>query len=263
LGKTKYCPVDSAYSFVDYLAVGIDKKQDPVYDWPGDNKIIASMQKKTLKIKVSAGIGKVSGKCIIPEKPRCVLTIAHGAGAGMAHVFMETLATRLAEEGIATLRFNFPFMENKKGRPDSPAVAHQTIKAAIASARELFPRLPLFVAGKSFGGRMSSQHLSLEHDDTVKGLIFYGFPLHQPGKPSTERADHLKQVKVPMLFLQGTRDALATWDMIEALCKSLRKAKLVKLEGADHSFKAGKKDIMSLLVDATKEWTAKVLSGKK
>jgi uncharacterized protein len=218
------------------------------------------MQKKTLKIKVSAEIGTVSGKCIIPGKPQCILVLAHGAGAGMDHVFMETLATRLAEENIATLRFNFPFMENKKGRPDSPAVAHQTIKAAIAKAKELFPGLPLFVAGKSFGGRMSSQYLSLEHNENIRGLIFYGFPLHQPGKPSTERADHLKKVKVPMLFLQGTKDALATWDMIETVCKSLRKAKLVKLEGADHSFKAGKKDIMLLLVRATKEWMEKLIS---
>lgn len=217
------------------------------------------MQTKTYKIKVSADIGNVSAKCIAPATPGCILTLAHGAGAGMDHVFMETLATRLAEAGIATLRFNFPFAEGKKGRPDSPPVAHQTIKAAIAKAHDLFPKLPLFVAGKSFGGRMSSQLLSLEHDETVKGLIFYGFPLHQPGKPSTDRADHLKQVKVPMLFLQGTRDALATWDMIESVCKSLRKAKLVKLEGADHSFKAGKKDIMSMLVEETKLWVGKKL----
>ena len=177
----------------------------------------------------------------------------------MDHIFMETLATRLAEQGIATLRFNFPFTENKKGRPDSPAIAHQTIKAAIAKAHELFPKLPLFVAGKSFGGRMSSQYLSLNHDDTVQGLIFYGFPLHQPGNPSIERADHLKQVKVPMLFLQGTKDALATMDLIEKVSKPLKKAKLVKLEGADHSFKAGKKDIMSELVEATKKWTEKII----
>ena len=215
------------------------------------------MQKKSLKIAVSKEIGKVSAKCFVPDKPKCIMTLAHGAGAGMDHIFMETLATRLAEEGIATLRFNFPFTENKKGRPDSPAVAHQAIKAAIAKAHELFPKLPLFVAGKSFGGRMSSQLLSADPLDTVQGLIFYGFPLHQPGNPSVDRAEHLKQVKAPMLFLQGTRDALATIDLIEKVSKPLKKAKLVKLEGADHSFKAGKKDIMSELVAATKEWIAK------
>ena len=217
------------------------------------------MQKKSLKILVSKEIGKVSAKCIIPAKPGCVLSIAHGAGAGMEHIFMETLATQLAEQGIATLRFNFPFTENKKGRPDSPPIAHQTIKAAIAKAHELFPKLPLFAAGKSFGGRMSSQYLSLNHDDSVQGLIFYGFPLHQPGNPSVERAEHLKQVNVPMLFLQGTKDALATITLIEKVTKPLKNAKLVKLEGADHSFKAGKKDIMSELVAATKQWTEKII----
>jgi len=191
-----------------------------------------------------------------------VLTLAHGAGAGMDHSFMETLASRLSEKGIATLRFNFPFTENKKGRPDSPAVAHQTIKAAIAKTHELFPKLPLFVAGKSFGGRMSSQYLSANPDDTVRGIIFYGFPLHPAGNPSTDRAGHLKQLKLPMLFLQGSKDALASWDLIEAVCKTLRKARLVKFEGADHSFKAGKKDIMSALVDTTKEWTEKIIGGE-
>jgi predicted alpha/beta-hydrolase family hydrolase len=217
------------------------------------------MQKKTLKIQVSKEIGKVSARCFIPAKPICVLSLAHGAGANMDHIFMETLATKLAEEGVATLRFNFPFTENKKGRPDSPAVAHQAIKAAIEKAHELFPKLPLFVAGKSFGGRMSSQYLSANHDETVSGLIFYGFPLHQPGNPSVERAEHLKQVKVPMLFLQGTRDALATIALIEKVVKPLKKAKLVKLEGADHSFKAGKKDIMSELIAATKQWMEKII----
>lgn len=215
------------------------------------------MQRKTLKINVSPEIGKVTGKTITPAKPVAFIVLAHGAGAGMDHIFMETLATRLAENDIATLRYNFPFAENKKGRPDSPAVAHQAIKAAIAKGLELFPKIPMFVAGKSFGGRMSSQLLSEEHDDNVKGLIFYGFPLHQPGKPSTERAAHLKKVKAPMLFLQGTKDALATWDMIKALCKSLKKAKLVKLEGADHSFKAGKKDVIGVLVEETKAWVEK------
>src|SRR5690348_4124667 len=149
------------------------------------------MKDKSIKLSVSDTIGKVSAKCIIPDKPICILSLAHGAGAGMDHIFMETLAKGLGEAGIATLRFNFPFTENKKGRPDSPAVAHQTIEAAINKAHELFPKLPVFVSGKSFGGRMSSQLLSADPDDTVQGLIFYGFPLHQPGNPSIERAEHL------------------------------------------------------------------------
>ncbi len=177
----------------------------------------------------------------------------------MDHPFMETLSDALSKVGIATLRFNFPFMENKKGRPDSPAVAHATIAAAIKKARELQPDLPLFASGKSFGGRMSSQYLAEQTDSPVSGIIFYGFPLHPSGKPSTERADHLKALKIPMLFLQGSKDTLATWELIETVCGSLRKATLVKLEGADHSFKAGKKDVMSLLVDETKKWVDKVL----
>jgi len=219
------------------------------------------MREKSIKIQVSEDIGKVSGKCIIPPARQCVLVLAHGAGAGMEHSFMETLASRLAEQEVATVRYNFPFAENKKGRPDSPVIAHQAVKAAIAKTQELFPQLPLFVAGKSFGGRMSSQYLSAHHDPAVRGIIFYGFPLHPAGKPSTERAEHLKQVKLPMLFLQGTKDALANWDLIEAVCKPIRLASLVELEGADHSFKAGKKDTISWLVDSTRQWTGKILAG--
>jgi predicted alpha/beta-hydrolase family hydrolase len=217
------------------------------------------MNKKSLSLQVSSDIGKVSAECFVPEKSTCIMTLAHGAGAGMDHSFMVNLSTMLAESGIATMRFNFPFAEHKKGRPDSPAVAHQTIEAAIKKAQDLYPSLPLFVSGKSFGGRMSSQYLAAHRDAAVKGIIFYGFPLHPSGKPSVERAEHLKEVKVPMLFLQGTKDTLATWDLIEEVCSSLKKAKLVKLEGADHSFKAGKKDIMTLLTQATKEWVEKKL----
>ena len=212
------------------------------------------MKTQPLSLEVSPAIGNVSGECIIPEKATCIMSLAHGAGAGMNHAFMITLAKSLSEAGIATMRFNFPFTENKKGRPDPPAVAHKTIEASIVKAKELFPKLPLFVAGKSFGGRMTSQYLSSHHDTSVKGIIFYGFPLHPAGKPSTERADHLKDVKIPMLFFQGTRDALATWDLIESVCTSLPLAKLVRIEGADHSFKAGKQNVIQLLVDTTRDW---------
>jgi predicted alpha/beta-hydrolase family hydrolase len=150
-------------------------------------------------------------------------------------------------------------MEKKKPRPDMPAVAHQAIAAAIDKAQQLFPTLPLFVAGKSFGGRMSSQYLAEHNNAAVKGIIFYGFPLHPAGKPATDRAEHLKLVKQPMLFLQGTKDALATWDLMEPVCKSLKRATLVKIEGADHSFKAGKTDTMALLVTATQDWIQKKL----
>jgi predicted alpha/beta-hydrolase family hydrolase len=219
------------------------------------------MNTQSLVLEVSPAIGNVSAECIIPGESSCIMTLAHGAGAGMNHSFMVSLANALAENNIATLRFNFAFTENKKRRADTPAAAHQTIADAIAKAQELFPSLPLFVSGKSFGGRMSSQYLAAHNNTAVKGIIFYSFPLHPAGKPSTDRAEHLKQVKQPMLFLQGTKDELATWDLIESVCASLQSATLVKIEGADHSFKAGKKDIMTELVKTTNEWIQKKLKN--
>ena len=217
------------------------------------------MKIKSLTLDVSAEKGKVSAEYILPENCICMMTLAHGAGAGMNHSFMIDIANKLAEKGIGTLRFNFPFMENKKGPADKPAVAHATIAVAIKEAQKLFPSLPLVASGKSFGGRMSSQYLAEHHEIDVNGIIFYGFPLHPAGKPSTDRSEHLKNVKQPMLFLQGTKDELAQWTLIETVCKSLKKATLVKIEGADHSFKAGKKDIMSVLVNETYEWIKKKL----
>ena len=145
---------------------------------------------------VSDTAGTVSAKYTTPKAPRCILTLAHGAGAGMNHSFMESLAHALGEIAIATLRFNFPFAERGKGRPDRPTTAHATVAAAIAKAQKLRPDLPLFVVGKSFGGRMSSQHLAANPDNTVKGLVFYGFPLHPAEKPTTERADHLQTLQL-------------------------------------------------------------------
>ena len=217
------------------------------------------MKTKSLSLKISPSVGAVSAECIIPEKSTCIMTLAHGAGAGMHHSFMVTLAQLLSEQGIATMRFNFPFAENKKGRPDTPAVAHQTIEAIIVKAQKLFPDLSLFVAGKSFGGRMTSQYLSAHPHPEIKGMIFYGFPLHPPGKPSTERAEHLKEVKTPMLFLQGTKDELATWNLIESVCFSLKLATLIKIEGANHAFKAGKQNILQLLAGTTKDWIEKMI----
>jgi len=218
------------------------------------------MKTKTYSIKVSSTIGSVSAEIVAPKDAKAIITIAHGAGAGMKHEFMVKLSQSLAETGIASLRFNFPFMENKKRRPDTPAVAHQTIEAAIKKAKKLFPKLPLFVAGKSFGGRMTSQYMSLNHDEETKGIIFYGFPLHAPGKPSIERGDHLKDVKLPMLFLQGSRDEFAEWKLINKVCKSLPLAELVKIEGANHGFKAGKRDVIKELAIVTIEWIEKIIN---
>jgi predicted alpha/beta-hydrolase family hydrolase len=208
-----------------------------------------------IKITVSESIGKVSAELTEPKSPHCVMTFAHGAGAGMQHPFMTGMSEELAGSGIATLRFNFPYMESRKNRPDVPAVAHKAIDAAAAKARKLKPELPLLLSGKSFGGRMSSQYLSGEHADFIRGVVFFGFPLHAPGKASVDRADHLKTVKVPMLFLQGSRDDLAKWDLIESVCKPLKNATLIRFEGADHSFRvSGKKTIVPELAAAVAKW---------
>jgi predicted alpha/beta-hydrolase family hydrolase len=209
---------------------------------------------RSIRLPVSDVVGTVSGEYLFSAAPSCIMTLAHGAGAGMDHSFMVELAAMLAAVDIATLRFNFPFTEHKKFRPDSPAVAHATIAAAITHARETFPTLPFFAAGKSFGGRMTSQYLSLDPRPEVRGLVFYGFPLHAAGKPSIDRAEHLKNIKTPKLFLQGTKDELASWDLIYSVCSGLAKTRLVRLDGVNHAFKAGKRDILSLLVRATEEW---------
>ena len=214
------------------------------------------MKIDSLKINVSESIGSVSAETVIPDKINSLLVLAHGAGADMNHKFMKQLAKSLAEHGIGTLRFNFPFMENKKGRPDVPAVAEKTIEAAITKARELFPAVKLFAGGKSFGGRMTSNLLSKRFLQ-LDGIVFYGFPLHAPGKASKDRAAHLKDVKIPMLFLQGTRDALANLQLITEVTTELPLATMNIFEGADHSFAAGKRDVMRELVDATSSWIMK------
>jgi uncharacterized protein len=206
------------------------------------------------KLDVSPAVGAVSAEYMVPDKTVAIMTLAHGAGAGMDHTFMVELVSRLAGVGIATLRFNFPFMEGKKGRPDTPAVAHETIAAAIGRAHEDFAALPLFAAGKSFGGRMTSQYLAVHPRPEVRGIVFFGFPLHPAGKPGIERAEHLRDIKIPKLFLQGTKDALAEWDLIYEVCSTLRKTRLVRIDGADHGFKAGKRDVIGELVDSTEEW---------
>jgi hypothetical protein len=212
-----------------------------------------------VKIKVSEKIGSVSTEVVMPKKPTAVLVLAHGAGAGMQHPFMKQLSEELSKLQIGSVRFNFPFTENKKGRPDVPPVAHATIEATIAAVIKKYPDTPLFIGGKSFGGRMSSQLMSTKNLDKVKGIVFFGFPLHQPGNPGTERAEHLKAVKIPMLFLQGTRDALADFNMIQEVTKRLKKAKLVSFEGADHSFKAPKQNLIPALAEATANWINKLI----
>lgn len=213
---------------------------------------------KSLKIKISENIGSISAILMEPPKMKALVVLAHGAGAGMNHKFMIELSDALTAKGIGTLRYNFPYMENGKKRPDIPAVATKTVELVLMKAYELYPKVKIFGAGKSFGGRMTSQCLSKTPLDFVKGLIFYGFPLHPAGAPALDRADHLKQVPVPMLFLQGTRDALAELSLIKQATGNLKKSSLHLFEGADHSFKSGKKEFIPELTEATKTWIDQV-----
>ncbi|UII31310.1 dienelactone hydrolase family protein [Fulvivirga ulvae] len=214
----------------------------------------------TEKINVSEKIGLVSCEILPAPSAKAVMVLSHGAGAGMHHQFMISLAEQLAEVNITSLRFNFPYMEQGKKRPDVPRIAVKTIEEAINKARQLFPELPIFGGGKSFGGRMTSLYAASNHHD-LAGLVFYGFPLHPPGKPSVNRADHLSKINCPMLFLQGTRDKLATSSLITEVTASLSKATLINLEGADHSFHMLKKSgitdeqVIRQLAVHTLKWT--------
>lgn len=179
----------------------------------------------------------VSALWLQPRKPQATYVFAHGAGAGMQHSFMAALSQALHDESVATLRYQFPAMERGSRRPDSPAVAHAAVRAAVALARERLPEKPLFAGGKSFGGRMTSQAQAADAMPGVCGLVFVGFPLHPAGKPGIERAEHLARVKLPMLFLQGTRDELAELALLQGVVASLGERATLHLEDdADHAF---------------------------
>jgi predicted alpha/beta-hydrolase family hydrolase len=219
-----------------------------------------------VSIAVSAE-SRVSGLLEAPKDARACYVLAHGAGAGMKHPFMAAVAAGLAKRGIATLRYQFLYMERGGKRPDPPKIAHAAVRAAVAEAARRLPDLPLIAGGKSFGGRMTSQAQALIPMDGVRGLAFLGFPLHPAKQPSSERGKHLSDVRMPMLFLQGTRDALAAQNEIEALCKALGpRATLKFFEGADHSFhvpaKSGRTDaqVMNDLLDTFVAWTDRVLA---
>jgi len=209
-----------------------------------------------------AKAGSVSALLISPPKARACYVFAHGAGAGMTHPFMETFAAGLGERGVASLRYQFPYMEKASRRPDPPAVAHAAVRAAVAEAGRTCPGLPLIAGGKSFGGRMTSQAQASAPLSGVRGLVFVGFPLHPAGKPSSDRAKHLAEVKVPMLFLQGTRDTLAELTLLEPVVASLSPlATLHVVKEADHSFhvlaRSGRNDreVMTEILDAFASWT--------
>jgi uncharacterized protein len=213
-----------------------------------------------LKFAVGSA-GNVSALLMRPKAARACYVLAHGAGAGMRHASMEAIAAGLAERSIATLRYQFPYMEKGSKRPDPPALAQATVRAAVAEAAKACAGLPLLAGGKSFGGRMTSQAQAKAPLEGVKGIAFFGFPLHAAGKPSADRAAHLAEVKIPMLFLQGTRDALAELSLLEPVVKALgRKATLHLAEGADHSFhvlkSSGRNDreVLAEILDAFVVW---------
>jgi len=214
--------------------------------------------------------GPVSGLLTRPRHARACFVFAHGAGAGMTHPFMAKVAAGLGERGIATLRYQFPYMEKGSKRPDQPSVAHAAVRAAVAEAVRCCGALPLIAGGKSFGGRMTSQAQAIAPLAGVHGLAFFGFPLHPAGKPSNDRAKHLADVHVPMLFLQGTRDALAELTLLEPVVKGLgskglgSSATLHPVRDADHSFhvlaRSGRNDgeVMGEILDAFVAWAGAI-----
>jgi uncharacterized protein len=219
---------------------------------------------RELKFNVGNDVGSAHGVSALlmrPKEARACYVLAHGAGAGMRHASMEAIAMGLAERGIATLRYQFTYMEKGSKRPDPPALAQATVRAAVAEAAKACAGLPLIAGGKSFGGRMTSQAQAKAPLDSVKGLVFFGFPLHPAGKPSSDRAAHVADVKIPMLFLQGTRDALADLGLLKPIVKGLgNKATLHLAEGADHSFhvlkSSGRNDgeVLAEILDAFAAW---------
>ena len=222
-------------------------------------------EQRELRFRASASAGEVSALLRRPATARWLLVLAHGAGAGMRHPFLAALAERLAGRAVATFRYQFAYMETGSRRPDPRPLLLATVRSAVATAADLAPGLPLLAGGKSMGGRMTSGAAAKEPLPGVRGLVFFGFPLHPAGRPSTERADHLAQVAAPMLFLQGGRDTLADLDLLRPLVAGLGpRATLHEIPAADHSFhvlkRSGRTDaeILDELADATAAWAARL-----
>jgi predicted alpha/beta-hydrolase family hydrolase len=225
----------------------------------------------TLELRVAVGerTGAVSALLVQPAGAEQLLVLAHGAGAGMRHAFLASMSERLAAHRVATLRYQFPYVERGSRRPDPPAVLEATVRAAAAKGAELAEGRPLFAGGKSMGGRMTSRAQAAEPLPGVLGLVFLGFPLHPAGRPATERADHLAAVRVPMLFLQGTRDELAVLELLAPICRRLPHATLSVIDGADHSFRTPRRrglsdgDVLDTLAAAVKNWISSGCSGPR
>ena len=219
-----------------------------------------------LRFTASSGAGEVSALVMRPPDARAMLVIGHGAGAGMRHAFMDAVARRLADRGVATFRYQFPFMEAGGRRPDPRPVLFATVRAAVAAARTRTPDLPLFAGGKSMGGRMTSMAAAETPLEAVRGIVFLGFPLHPAGRPASDRAAHLSDVSVPMLFLNGTRDKLAALELLEPVCDHLGSlARLRVVAAADHSFhvlkRSGRTDdeVLDELADATGAFVTRLI----
>jgi uncharacterized protein len=193
------------------------------------------------ELSFTAGGERLDALLLRPAGARLMYVLAHGAGAGMRHAFLQSIAESLAEERVATFRYQFPYMQAGRGRVDPPAVAHAAVRAAVAAAREAAPDLPLIAGGKSFGGRMTTQAQADAPLPGVGGIALLGFPLHPAGAPSVQRAEHLARVEVPMLFLQGTRDELADLSLLRPIVEKLPRARLHVVDGADHSFRVLKR----------------------
>lgn len=221
---------------------------------------------KELSFQASQSSGIVGALLLKPKNATSLLLFAHGAGAGMRHKFMEDVSHQLAEFGIATLRYNFPYTEKSLKRPDPKPVLLATVRSAVEFADDLAGGLPLFAGGKSMGGRMTSLAASEEPLPGVRGIVFFGFPLHPAGQPSIQRAEHLSKVKLPMLFLQGTRDALADLALLNPVCKKLdKRATLFVVDEADHSFHVPKRtgksdeDVLTVLARTVAEWSSTLI----
>ena len=225
---------------------------------------MTTSQVKEIEFFVSEQAGTVSGLLIKPNKAQVLLVLAHGAGAGMRHSFMEKIAAKLANCNVATLRYQFSYMQKRSKRPDPQRVLTETVRAAVAKARKEAGNLPLFAGGKSMGGRMTSLAAAEQPLDGVRGLLFFGFPLHAAGRPGAERGQHLLDIKIPLLFLQGSRDALADLKLLKPLCARIgKRAELYVADGGDHSFhmlkSAGRSDddVLDELVEKVVEWMKK------
>ena len=229
-------------------------------------RAMTSPMAKEIRFLVDEKAGEVSGLLFRPQGATALIVLAHGAGAGMRHKFMEEICAKLADRGVATLRYQFPYMEKGNKKPDSEALLTATVRSAMTAAKQVAGGISTFAGGKSMGGRMTSLAAAKEPLDGISGLIFFGFPLHAAGKPSAERGKHLAEISLPMLFLQGSRDMLADLRLLKPLCQRLgKRVELFVVDGGDHSFhmlkSSGRSDdtVLDQIVDEVAAWLSRLI----